>query len=440
MRLLVTIGGCTTPWTFQGSAPFDAWLGDGQWMDEGGVRLIRVPSREHFGRFTEATLRSMAASSFRHDARTFAIDFPMADRTSESLESSFLRLLGVELNQREYQRLHDAARILDNRPVAFLVRIHSNYEDAHLQCIEFLERIEKVGGFRRPTIVGIVSHSGLPLQPSYGFLRGFPENLELVVQELGQEQVWRRYVHLRLAWETGGFLGLAEEWEQRHGFRKIPIGNDDLLENRLNFAAAEQLKAVPPDTIELLRTEISSSSDLRLRDVQNAQLFESEGLSWQGNGLHGNTLTSWAARAFLQSNAIPNHAKILSSGLRCAPLAGDLLRNCFAIEFHERALCYSSMPPDSQAKDETQRLYREFQTDQQSTVRRYYPAYCLAASLDIWHFASFGEILAQTTDRDRRERQRARRTLLNLRNALAHGHYPCWKMVDELRALQQQLS
>lgn len=441
MQIDVSLGGYVSSWRFDGSLPWQAWIGDGQWIDDGGLKLLRVPEASYFQAYQRRVRQSLVSSSPGNDTRVFARDENVIPQPEYSVEEWIVRCLGVHDEPREFQRLHEASQLIDHRPTAFVVPLASQSAQETISiCQAFIEKVEKAGGYRRPTIVAIVAGETPPLLPFYSFLRGRPDGLRFCDPMLQDAELWRSYMHQRLAWESAGDVRLAESWDQQFGFRKIPIGNDDLFENGLNRAAQASLKAIDTESIGELGAFIANASaEGQSLDPARLATLGDQSLIWQPLESNGHCVAPWAARASLIREPNSPYRHLLRDSLNCRPLVSELLSFCFALESRERQICCTEMADEIFAKDETAKQYQEFLDGAGASPARFYPSECPARMSDIWQFASFGEILAQTRVRSEKTRRQGRHQVRSIRNALAHGHYASWRMLMEARDLQGNL-
>src|SRR5262249_43277242 len=246
------------------------------------------------------------------------------------------------------------------------------------------------------------------------------------------KELWKAYVHARLAWEAGGDLARAMAWDAQ-GVQRLGVGADDSLENMLNQGAEEEYRRLPAP-MQARGQEAVKQVVKRVAKPNFAGLMES-GAFWKPPGESGLRPTPWLARAMLRLNLAPEAAFLLRSCLVCAPLAREVLGRCFDLEARERAVGFAnrgSLPPPPDAVER----FKRFNEKQADTGAEFYPADCPARPSDPWVFTVFGEFLNSLPyDRDRRNFTNGLRTL---RNALAHGHYISWAVLTALRKLERE--
>lgn len=432
MRIDVSLGGHSTQWRMEHTIDFEAWISNGKWTDEGGLRLIRLPTASHEPAFCRRLQQALVSSGYYRDARSVQVRYPDLVDGSLSLEDLLLGSLGVSAGDKEYQRLLHASRLFDHRPIALLVSILDAADlKAVTECQEFIDRIEKVGGYRRPTILALVVGNVAPLQPSFSMTRGEPENLTLCDPDLDDRDRWQRYIHQRVAWEFGGALSLAEYWDRKLAFERLPIGNDELFENRLNHAATELLGGADVAVVEHVVNTLCSSEafDASSWDDRNA---DGHHLHWWIDGAHRPTICPWLARALLIKNHFPSLCDQLRALLNCRPLASEMLYHCFTLEARERVRCSAHMEDEQNAPDGAVRSFADFKSQRGNSFARFYPSDFPVKVWSVWQFAAFGEILANTRVMSDRNQRDCQHSIRQLRNALAHGHYPAWQMLSEV--------
>lgn len=432
MRIDVRLAGYSTQWRMENTIEFEAWIDDGKWVEEGGLHLVRLPTSSYHGAFCSRLEQAMVSSAHHLGAQCVRIQYPDLIDTALSLEDAFLQSLGIHSEIKEYQKLLDASRLFENRPIALIVALFNFVEHrAILECQSFVDRIEKVGGRRRPTILGLVASDVAPLQPSFSMIRGVPENLILCDPDLEDRERWERYMHQRVAWEFGGALGLAERWNQELALEKIPTGHDGLFENRLNHAAGQLLQETDRDAVEFVLKSLCSDKPFDLSNWSHDASVEGS-LFWWVDGPHRPTLCPWLARALLINQESPALCDHLRASLNCRPLASEMLYHCFAIEARERVRCCADMQDERNAPDLAIRAFNDFKAKRDNSFARFYPPDFPVKQWTVWQFAAFGEVLSYTRVPSDRIHRECQYSIKQLRNALAHGHYPAWQMLSEV--------
>lgn len=443
MQIEVTLAGHTAHWRFRGSTALESWIGTCPWQKDGGVRVCRVTAADFLPQFTAGVHRMIQAhDGGRSSLRVYPVGCLKGPANGASLEELLLNRLQSDERQSEYRRLSAAARLCEGRETVFVVETASGSTTAWKQAAdEFLDRIEKAGGTRRPTIVLLAISTepdGLPDDLTVGM----PADSILLCEDGNKKGLWQRYVHLRLAWESGGNLVRAKTWDEKYAVGKLPIGSDDLLEHVLNEAAREQFhNTLPTPRARILEFAANSGDEIKIQEIldKNMRDLIGDGLIWHCPGNALLSPTPWTARSLLLQGSTGPARFLLRNCLICAPLARDILAACFELEAQERTLCCASLPPDDSVSEKTQIDFESFMAGDSDSVAPHYPKDSPARPDSIWCFASFGEILQHAKRPGDSYRHRRRHDLRQLRNTLSHGHYVCWQAVQTLYRLRSEL-
>jgi hypothetical protein len=443
MQIDVTLAGHTSSWRFQGSTEFASWLRDRIAQNDGGVKVCRVAACELLPEFSTTVRRLVYA----YDEGRSALRVHLVGRIKPSLavrelEDHLLARLQINTGFTEYKRLVAAGRSFEERLTVFVVEAAGIPAASLLETArDFIERIEKTGGNRLPTIVIVAvlpDSDGL----SNDFTVGVPVDPVLSTEVNTLAGIWRRYVHHRLAWEAGGHILRARVSSEQHGCAKVPTGSDDLLERLLNDAAQAHLEHIDEGTQEkILELVVHSGDETKTQEAltkYNTELLD-KGLLWFGPGSGLLRPTPWAARALLLGQCPEPARYVLRSCLVCAPLAREILIACFDLEAQERALCCLHLPPNNHASAQAQDGFNGFCNGNADSVAPHYPAACPARPHSVWCFAGFGEILQNARCPGDSYRHRLRHMLRRLRNTLSHGHYLGWQAVQTIYRLKSDL-
>ncbi len=441
MRVSVSVGGHESRWRFPETTKLEQWLDGDGWTSLGGVKTIRIPNQRYFERFSEAIKQSIIGGlSERHDARIDGFAFAGTSTSELTISQAILERMNLNMMQSEYTSLCEAARVFEAYPYAYLIHItHGDASFCIENAIEFTERISKVGGQRSPLILFFCSGDVGPLQSSCELLRGFPEDPSLCGLEIDDQQLWRLYLHIRVAWETGGELERCERWERSYSFSQIPYNQDAMLEHQLNRASMSDFQALPTE----IQQELNKYCDSLVQEVKidrrHIALLQRNGLLLDQRGTHSSMVNPWAARALIQSRSDTRAKSFLGRSLVCTPIANELLSYCFSIEAQERAVCSKCNLDSGLASEVAQIAFTKYINKDAFSEAAFYPSECPIAPDSVWQFASFGELIHQTAHAFGRQRNDDRHTLRRLRNAIAHGHYVSWAMVTCLRNLLSKL-
>jgi hypothetical protein len=441
VRVSVSVGGHESRWRFPETTKLEQWLDGDGWTSLGGVKTIRIPNHHYFERFSEAIKQSIIGGlSERHDARIDGFAFAGTSTSELTISQVILERMNLNMMQSEYTSLCHAARVFETNPYAYLIHITDGDASFCIEnAIEFTERISKVGGQRSPLILFFCSGDVGSLQSSCELLRGFPEDPSLCGLEIDDQQLWRLYIHIRVAWETGGELERCERWERSYSFSRIPFNQDAMLENHLNRASMSDFQDIPNEIQQELTKYLESLVQEVKIDRSNIALLQRNCLLLDQRGSHSSMVNPWAARALIQSRSYSRAKSFLGRSLVCTPIANELLGYCLSIEAQERAVCTKCNLDSSLASEEARSAFIKYINKNAFSEAAFYPSECPIAPDNVWQFASFGEIIHQTAQAFGRTRNDDRHALRRLRNAIAHGHYVSWAMVICLRNLLTKL-
>ena len=254
-----------------------------------------------------------------------------------------------------------------------------------------------------------------------------------------EASLWRYYVHCRLAWESAGDLSRALSWNER-GFADISKGDDNSLECLLNKVSESAYSSLSVEVMKTFACYLSglasnkTKSGTKHRELRGR--LNNAGLLWRPLREVRLRPTPWAARAFLRrSEDLENKRQIhplLRGCLVCAPLAREIVGRCFDLEARVRSV-HGTLGGRGQMSEQCRTLWDRFQREDPNSEVRYYPKECPAWPCDESELASFGEFLNSIKPLFYEEHHFV---LLALRNALAHGHYLSWRVVQELRHIE----
>lgn len=425
MNVPVALAGHVANWRFRGSSELDAWLAGRPWRDRGGLVVVRIGSAamaDKIARAVSFAVRGLDDPDVRED-----LVFPQGKATPLEL---LQRVARTDARGDAAQQYRDLAVGLQTYPTVGIVRPPESAPPAGFtrQTGELIGQLRKAYSGARATLV-FLDTSQFPLvSDPFDFTVGGPSDPVLGFDK----ELWKAYVHARLAWETGGDLARAMAWDQS-GFQRLGVGADDSLENLFNHRAEEEYRRLPAAT-QAKAQEAVKQVVKRAGPQACAGLMDC-GAFWKPPGESGPRPAPWLARAMLRLSLAPEAAFLLRSCLVCAPLAREVLGRCFDLEARERAAVFASrgnLPPPPDAVDR----FKRFTDRQADSGAEFYPADCPAKPSDAWSFTVFGEFLNSLPyDRDRREFNNGLRTL---RNALAHGHYIGWAVLSALRRLEKE--
>lgn len=402
MRLRVEAARRSLPWEFEGSDGVGRWLAEEPWHRRGGARCIgtRDPERVRDG------IRAAVHALDRGRSAVEVVDLAISD---EDPEIALLRRLGTAPAITRRERQEQLARELA-RPILAIV------DTAKSGFHRIAELSERLGKQLEPAPLSamVLCPNGPP--GSDDFHVGFPHGWEAdVLRDEGT--AWATYLHVRAAWEAGGIAGDAEGLGD--DLARVPRGADAQVEACLNAHASARL-AGP----ERFAGDRSTAALV-------AALAEA-GLTWPERAAGRGGVLPWAARALLLGGRCPPRAReALRGAVVCQPLVGALLPVCLEVERGLRIRLDRSL---GLASAEALAEWERWQASDRGTARQWYPANCPAVPVDATSFASVGAVVRAL--REANQLPRALDELPSVRNALAHGHYVSWSLVQAVRGIR----
>ena len=275
-------------------------------------------------------------------------------------------------------------------------------------------------------VIALDGRNALQHDPSFDFTVGRCTEL-LLADALGRDDVavWQAYLHHRCCWEAGGDPLLAQEWGD--ALSRCTLGNDAEVEDVLNDCVQKLAREVGlQEQLALIRKALDRHSQDRERARQ--ELNEHKVL-WRPPGIHRQELTPWASRALLARPDLPRELVArLRHNLVCMPLASEILAHCMNAEARIRM---SLEGKQVRAADEkVVRSFDRFRRGESPSV--VYPAGHPSPptqAQDVWHFAGLGETMTACHEPSISKLWET----VNLRNAMAHGHYVAWNHIKSAR-------
>lgn len=431
MIIRVDLGHHACEWTFRESGRLAAWLSQCPWISGGGVRVVRASSVDA-GQELALQLERWVRAQDNGLSGVRPSIIPGA-ALGDGLVPAVLDLFERPRSLHGFALYRTLAADFSGVPRPIIVEppVNGAATRRRSEADTLFEMIGKTDPSPPVAIILIDTVSDPLLGDAYDLSNGRP--LDGIVHELlGPENVlWSAYVHQRLAWEAGGDLSLAREWNE--DVLSLECGSDDVLEDVFNHRAEDRLRRIPKDAVDSLSASVRSLVTRARERTESATLLRKHGLLWPDGPGTWIRPTPWAARALLLASVNGEASSFLRGCLVCAPLAHEVLRRCFEIECLERARCWSDVRSLS-ASENAKNLYRDFQIAHVLSEARHYPAGCPARPVDEWDFATFGEFLAKMDERGER---RELADLRDLRNAIVHGHYVSWYTIATLRRICQ---
>ena len=427
MNFWVNLTGHAATWRFQHSDQIDEWLASVPWRRDGDVRVLRIPCPELFVEIATALGRAARAVDIYGDIDVLILPGVNDERSIEMrLRSEFG--LSDEATFRDFLR-HFVSKL--TRPtviIAFVARA----SDGVLADDEARGLRDRVAA-SHPTVAATFVLMDVADAPLTGdgmrVTIGGPNCIVLRSQLVGEEQAWRAYTHVRLAWEVGGNLGVALEWNES-AFDSLQRADDDGFERILNDRAEVAFAALDSTVANSVNDSIAKASSDR-------KVHLPENLFWSPAEDDWPRPVPGVARAILRRNNTHPARPLLRSCLVCAPLARAVLDRCLSLEARVRSnSAIITLSPEQNSA--ANRDWLRFRSDELEVVSKLYPAGAPAKPLNAIEFTSFDEFLRLSPTLPR-ELRRTAGYLKQLRNALAHGHYVSWSALQFLWQIEEQL-
>jgi len=436
VNLSVRLAGHTSTWEFRDSAALEGWCRNRPWVEGGGIQVARISSAGYAQEMALALRRAIRA----HDdaLSEVRVELLQAEELAHGIAGALRGRWGISPSLPRREQLLLLSHHFISPPRVLVLNVAGTplglrlLEEAE-QLADEIPKLESAAVF---SLVLIDTGSALR-SAAYDLCVGGPQDQLLRSLDVPLPVVWYAYVHARLAWEVSGDLSKARRWDE-DGFGTLSAGDDDGLEQLLNKLATAEAAQVKPELRKLLDEYLKNAvlrhlPQQKFRDLERELLLA--GLLWRPQGETWARPVAWLARACLRADANHPARVLLRSCLICKPLAQEIFSRCLNLEARERTarLAAVTLSPT----EETLSRFRHFQQAEPMSEVRFYPMECPATPSDPWAFASFGEMLKMVVG-DRRLAPELYE-LRDIRNAIAHGHYPAWRMVTTLRTIGQQL-
>lgn len=437
MKFEVELGGITSAWTYTGSLTFQNWLNEKRWQTSGGLCVVRIEPAARDIAFN--SIRS-AAHAVHCDDGEFCVRLIPCGGGAGTPQSALMRhfqLSGSPVEAAEPLRL--SLRTVRQLLVFFEQEpVDADEWERFMVLSEHLSKSPKAIPL---AIVVLDSRSVLSQEPTCVFQAGHTD-LQIFsgFTALGDDEIWARYVYLRSWWDAGGCLEHASALWKRCS--SVNPGDDEGLEAELQSYAQDTVSSHAAWSKLKSRHGIVGSAQVPAQSAleMEAELLDARFL-WRPPGLRSLRVVPLAARALLAERLLPESYRwSLRSALVCSPLAAECLNLCQFFETQIRSRLHgrddlSKLPV---AVDDRQREFKDGLTEYVRYPTRH-PAPPNRPQ-DLLAFASFGETLSScpwlaVSDADR--------SVKNLRNCLAHGHYVTWwhcqLALKQLRRLDAKL-
>ena len=431
MLVEVTLCGYTSEWEFSGAGKFQNWAMNSPWQHEGGLCVVRISAEAPFDSFLRAASKTIRGIN--------GADRPVSIRRIEcgGINGTPFQALLSALELAPSLSIFEARdsiriRLLD-RPTAFLFM-----ESALVSPGKWEELVNLIEHYRKssvPICAIIFDKRAITYsEPVCDFTVGRCVHHVFSPNILFQQQsLWMAYAHLRIYWESAGNLGHALALSKL--VESISPEDDERFEACLQQYSFSML--VHP-SFSVLKKMVSDI-DLGVRSPASTihELVENK-LMWIPPGTQSPRVVPWAARALLRNTQLSGReVGNLRHSLVCSPLAAEILALCLQSEQDVRSRLHGKGDliklADKSRAIENHAKYIAGMDD----AIAYPNAHPSPPSRpdDVWAFASLGEVLhcspgAAVAPLDR--------SILRLRNGIAHGHYVGWHQVKvALKQLQR---
>jgi hypothetical protein len=441
MLIELAIGDYSAAWHFPGSQGLNTWLADTPWLADGGVAIVHLPNDDDGFEFAQAIARQIhgydAGSS---NPRVESLD---GDELAQGLTDAVARWFRISPDATAWQTREALAQAFAKRPTCLLFmpaeteRVSDPWGDA----IDLLDVCSKSPVPSTPTFILLDNarqrYSG---RRSFDFTRGRPLVSILDSLETGSLGMWQAYLHVRLAWESGGDPVTARAMYAKV-FAELTRGDDEGLERALNEWALSRFDQVSTEDCNLLADCLGVPRDTGVELSRHAKDLETAGLVWRPWGTGQHAPVPWVARALLCRE--PNHHRswLLRSSLVCRPLVNEILGYCQNLEQQLKASVILPSGDGGQVPDEVLGVWQRYREGRDDTT--YYPNAHPSPPTrpeDVWFFASLGQFLRSQDSPLSRRYSDAELKLSRLRNTMAHGHYASWMHLCLLKEIMLALS
>lgn len=432
MRLDVEIGSTTQSWTLGSDDSLDAWLRRCPWRggEVSQLRTLRLASRDE---------ASPIASEIRGliYAADSGVYLPQVFLHVASPEEGMIALLSACIfgEPRSLDRLKLKRLLFDRLEQAPQIFLLHEAGDQTLLLEELRGLLEEINrqGSVYPLLLMVFGESrSLAQRPDCFDTRpAMPSSRVLSPYEFDPHALWGRYLHLRAAWESGGDLHQA--WIYGSAWKMIQPFDDGAVETSCSSIATRRWSAIDVRIRSKLEQYLAQSCLPARSDGYGDQVVDllEAGLLWQTQSHCRPTPTAWVARA---TAGLPLRNSVLQrAALVVSPLVAELVTWCFQLEALERARYRDTSSED--VEEETKDLYAKFVERKTQPPASMYPQnYPL--SLATFDFESLGAFFNRFT---KNRRTRSRKLLLDVRNALCHGHNAGWKTIEDLLLIRAEL-
>jgi hypothetical protein len=437
VRLRVNLQGHVAEWSTSGAGELSAWLASHPWQS-GGICAIHCADDAPEELIVDAISRAAHAAN-QGVTRLRVERFERGSEPDVSPVRQLKSRLSVDEGLAHYEAVRALKKEISAYSFVFVFSTHSKFDPAwwwELRSVaDLLAKGEPAIGLCAAILDPIRMIDSVSC---FDFQSAHPDSEVLCDPDDSDSLRWRRYLHQRIAWESGGNI-TAAYWIDEF-VKGIRLGDDSDLETRLGAAADSLMKSKEVEALvhEHLGRMDSVGTNVLPFDADNTQSrLSKSGVLWRpplGSSLE---VVPWACRAVLRAAKSSHSLDRLRSNLVCAPLRGEIFQLCLRAESAVRQSLVrrtKRSPAPVSSANAIDRLIRGH-----DECLHYPPGYPMppVRAGDEWTFATFGEFLNAHHSGDVLEHHRR---LLGLRNAVAHGHYMTWRHVQMAADIRLALS
>jgi hypothetical protein len=435
MYLDLNVAGRVERWRFRDSEAASAWISGRPWIEDGSVAAVCMSDAA----LVEPLARMLPSAVFAADQATTRVAvFTPADE-SEQPKSLALALTpylvgeSVDCDLRQL-RAHLLA-FLSRQPAFFTVapKSASAFLDDAVKLADDIAKMDTKYPLSLLLLETPDDRSGAT--PSFDLSVGGPIGSIFETEYPGRRETWKRFLHIKAAWESAG--DAASAMQLGTGFGAVSEYDDEGVELACNESARARASSLPATIVGKLQEYLATaytSTIAKPERMRTQTVLTRAGVLWKPLGCSEARPTPWIARAMLLDGSANGAECLLRNCLVPASLSRDLLTKCFELEAQERAVYWGTRVILSPL-DEVQAAYDAFAAGKPNTAARFYPQ-CCPVKPQPWDFASMGQFFFGLSPDGATS---ARTSVRDIRNALSHGHYVSWRMLNELLESNDQL-
>lgn len=412
----VSLFGITTAWRFPGLRALSRWLSAAPWAEQGGICSVITEDFDTPREILTAIYKAAYAEN-RGQTHLRVICTESGSELGSPLEVC-LGSVGLTWGKGKLRIAEELAEKLRAEPILFILTAHNSIPIEWWEALsDFADVYGKRQSFSPLAMVVISNVSTWEIGPKFDFRHGWPEAIDLWIDGMAESERWANYLYMRVAWESGGCLPIAEEMGEL--VSGVSPGDDEAVEsyfNKYSLKAASKILINNQGWLPLFKN-MDSSGSASLMGIKSPV-----SLVWNPPHTLAPRIVPWFCRAaLLQKNVPVPLVWKLRSELFCEPLRQGLTAICHHGEALTRTRIFQS-GVRTPISEEGKALFEEFNIEPRNN---YYPSCHPAYPHDPWAFASLGETIKSSGVRLPEQF----RSLLTMRNSIAHGHFVGWRHV-----------